>query len=116
MGTTLNSKLCSEVKYLKCNECNKIFNSKSGFELHVQYSFFCGQCRKGFVASSHYKMHMRAHEGKGYPCEYCGKVLKSPQNRQYHESEHTGNYRFTCEICGKGFNEKRVYLKHVALH
>ena len=56
------------------------------------------------------------HEGKGYPCEYCGKVFKSPQFKQYHESEHTGNYRFTCETCGKGFNEKRVYLKHVALH
>ena len=79
----VSSRFCSKGKYLKCNECNKTFNSKIGLDLHVQhhtgqYSYFCGQCRKGFVTLSNYKLHMRGHEGKGYPCEYCGKVFKSP--------------------------------------
>ena len=118
----VNSKTSSAEKlYLKCKECDKTFNTKSGFDRHLQhhtgqYSFFCEQCMKGFANSSNYKLHMRGHEGKGFPCEYCGKVFKSPQFKQYHESEHTGNYRFTCEKCKKGFNEKRHYFKHLTLH
>ena len=35
---------------------------------------------------------MRGHEGKGYPCDYCSKVFKTIQSKQYHESEHSGVY------------------------
>ena len=80
----VSSRVCSKGKYLKCNKCNKTFNSKIGLDLHAQhhtgqYSYFCSRCSKGFVTLSNYKLHMRGHEGKGYPCEYCGKVFKSPQ-------------------------------------
>ena len=56
---------------------------------------------------------MRGHEGKGYPCEYCGKVFKTIQAKQYHESEHSGIYRFTCFKCNKGFNHKSKYEQHL---
>ena len=63
-----------------------------------------------------FKMHMRGHEGKGYPCEYCGKVFKSIKAKQYHESEHSGIYRFTCSKCNKGFNHKNKYEQHLLDH
>ena len=104
-------------KNLRCHLCDKSFTTSMGLKLHSQhhtgnYSFFCDQCRKGFVAKSNYEIHMRAHEGRGYPCEYCSKKYSSRQNLQYHMSEHTGKYRFTCEICEKGFNEKILFVKH----
>ena len=67
---------------------------------------------KGFVTKGHYEIHMRGHKGRGYPCEYCNKRYSSRQNLQYHMSEHTGKYRFACEMCGKGSNEKSLFLKH----
>ena len=78
---------------LECKECHKTFSAARGLKLHVQhhtgqYSYFCGLCRKGFVVSSHYKEHMRGHEGKGYSCDSCGKMLKSGQFLRYHLSEH----------------------------
>ena len=113
--------LCMELKVLKCKECNKTFTSKIGFERHSQhhtgrYSHFCSICRKGYNNGYNYKLHMRGHEGRGFPCEFCGKVFSSGQMKQYHESEHTGIYRFSCETCNKGFNAKTQYDKHVASH
>ena len=95
------SKFCREMKILQCSECNKTFTTKLGFDKHVQhhteqYSFFCSICRKGFNNGYNFKEHMRGHEGRGYPCEYCGKVFKSKKYMKYHESEHTGKYRFEC--------------------
>ena len=59
---------------------------------------------------------MRSHEGRGYPCEFCGKVLSSEQRKQYHESTHTGLYRFICDMCDKGFNDKNKYEQHRVEH
>ena len=114
-----NNDLCMEV--LKCKECNKTFATKSGFERHSQhhtgkYSHFCSICRKGYNNGYNYELHMRKHEGRGFPCEFCGKVFSSGQMKDWHESEHTGIYRFTCETCGKGYNKNSQYNNHVASH
>ena len=42
-------------------------------------------------------------ERKLYPCEECGKVLKSKQSLTYHLKVHSGDYSFTCDTCGRGF-------------
>ena len=81
-----------------------------------QYSHFCEICRKGFNNAYNYKEHMRAHEGKGYPCEYCAKMFKTLKAKRYHESEHTGSYRFQCGVCGKGYNEQRDVSRHQEGH
>ena len=74
------------------------------YGLHSQYhtgkfSHYCGQCRKGFTRKSHYDEHMRKHEGRGYACEYCPKLFQTAKGLRNHLSEHTGKFRFTCEIC-----------------
>ena len=33
----VSSRFCSKGKYLKCNECNKTFNSKIGLDLHARH-------------------------------------------------------------------------------
>ena len=58
----------TEIKTWKCNQCNKTFSSKPGFDRHTlhhtgKYSYFCGLCRKGFTQCSHYKRHMKRHDG-----------------------------------------------------
>ena len=113
--------LCTEVKILKCNECNKTFNTKAGFDRHRQhhtgkYSYFCSICRKGYNNGYNYKLHVRGHEGRGFPCEFCGKVFRTEHGKRYHESEHTGIYGFMCAKCSRGFNIKSQYEKHVTEH
>ena len=107
-------------KYV-CKKCNKSFVSGSGLKRHMQfhtghYRFYCDVCRKGFPDSTHYNEHKRIHEGLKYHCDYCSKPFTSQKGLTYHVSVHTGIYRLTCNICGKGFNPKPDFDKHIQSH
>ena len=59
---------------------------------------------------------MRVHEGLKYHCDYWSKPFVTKQKYQYHLSIHTGQYRFKCNTCGKGFNDRSDYDRHVKSH
>ena len=54
--------------------------------------------------------------GLKYRCEACGKGLVNPVMLKYHMSEHTGIYRFTYDVCKKGYNEQPQFEKHTKTH
>ena len=102
---------------VQCTICGKQFTATKSLNQHMQfhsgqYSYYCNPCRRGFINKSHYTGHMRRQEGLRYYCEYCSKPFVTKQKYQYHLSGHTGNYRFKCEKCGKGFNQKTSFGKH----
>ena len=106
---------------LTCFKCNKTFtkkgNLKSHMEIHTgKFSYYCETCRKGFSNVNNYKSHMQAHEGIRYHCQYCSKTFASKRGLDYHLPQHTGEYRFICDECGEGFNDKWKFLKHVKSH
>ena len=39
-------------------------------------------------------MHMMVHEDPQFKCRYCGKMLKTAINLEYHEREHRGEKPF----------------------
>ena len=120
----LSSKVSSlkrEDKSMSCSQCNKEFSSRGNLNQHMQlhtgqFRHHCLICRKGFNATSHYKIHMRSHEGVKYHCDYCAKPFVNKQRYRYHLSVHTGQYRFKCNMCEKGFNDRRKYENHVSSH
>ena len=81
-----------------------------------QLVYFCDQCKKGYNHKGNYKVHMDKHAGVRYSCNLCSKTFAKTQDRDNHMSVHTGVWRFKCDTCDKGFNEKRVLLKHRELH
>ena len=110
----------NEGRYV-CTRCGKSFLSNTALKLHMQlhtghYDFYSDTCKKGFLIKRDYNEHMRAHQGLKYHCDYCSKPLLSQKNLRYHLSGHTGQYRFTCNVCGKGYNPKIEYEKHVRSH
>ena len=100
-----------------CEECDKTFVTNNSLVRHMQihtgrFSYYCKICRRGFNIDTNYKIHMRSHEGLKYCCQYCGKSFVNKQTHDYHTSVHTGQYRFTCGNCSKGFNIKNIFEKH----
>ena len=109
------------LQILTCDQCNREFSSRGSLNQHMQlhtgqFRHHCLICRKGFNSTSHYKLHMRSHEGVKYHCDYCAKPFVNKQSYLYHLSVHTGQYRFKCDVCDKGFNERRELNKHVTSH
>ena len=97
-----------------CNKCNRFFSSTQSLKRHMQlhtghYQFYCDNCRKGFLVKRDYNEHMRAHQGLKYHCDYCSKPFSTQMRLRYHLSMHTGQYRFRCDLCDRGFNEKPVF-------
>ena len=92
-------------------------NLKRHTKLHTgQFRYYCEMCRKGINNDTNFKTHMRGHEGKRYKCEYCEKSYTKEITLKYHLSVHTGQYRLVCNVCGEGFNERKVYEAHMNCH
>ena len=103
-----------------CEECDKTFATGKSLARHVQihtgqFSYYCKLCKRGFNIDTNYKIHMRSHEGLKH-CQYCGKSFVNKQSHDYHLSVHTGHYRFTCDRCSKGFNNKNTFKNHQLTH
>ena len=81
-----------------------------------QLVYFCEECKKGYSQKCNYKVHMDKHAGVRYSCNVCSKKFAKTQDRDDHMSVHTGVWRFKCDTCDKGFNEKRLHLKHRESH
>ena len=51
-----------------------------------------------------------------YPCDECDKVFTQKSNLRRHANFHSGNFKFYCEICRKGFFRKEQYDSHTRSH
>ena len=81
-----------------------------------QTLYSCEICKKSFSSNGNYKRHMNNHAGVRYKCEYCPKTFTTLSDRKRHISIHTGNYRFSCVVCGKGFNRNYKLNIHYKSH
>eukprot|EP00466_Bigelowiella_natans_P010053 jgi/Bigna1/80085/fgenesh1_pg.67_\ len=49
---------------------------------------------------------------KRFECGYCGKLFNHQSNLNTHTQRHTGNWRFKCTLCEKGYPRKDRLLRH----
>ena len=49
-------------------------------------------------------------------CQVCSKEFRTQSGLWKHASQHTGKFSFTCEECGKGFNDRDRFDAHKNRH
>lgn len=81
----------------------------------------CHVCDRSFSESSSRRKHMLSHQPpsekkESYPCEVCGKVIKTLEYFKEHMAIHTRIKNVECPICSRSFTRKSTLREHIATH
>lgn len=80
----------------------------------------CTVCNKLFRTNYKLRVHMETHAENNakFICtfESCNKAFKSKIGLQEHAAKHTGDYKFTCEVCEKKFLLRSYFVAHQRIH
>ncbi|XP_060558948.1 zinc finger protein OZF-like [Ruditapes philippinarum] len=103
-----------------CEECGRVCSSKWALRLHSlrhgEKSFQCENCEKMFFTKTELSQHVKLMHFEGerepgikYACDDCGKIYARKDNLLKHIriKHEKAEKSYQCDVCGKGF-----YLKH----
>lgn len=128
-----------------CHICDQQFHMFRSLTTHLNEhyaNFICDVCGKSFINTKRLKVHRRTHERGAYPCNQCGKILKSKMSKSNHMESahfkrvlkchlcfepmkhyndrikhmsvaHNITHKFTCHICGREYNIKHYLATHM---
>lgn len=124
--------ITSDIKPLKCPNCNFSFVSRLKFVRHknkcteisnvnVNKSYLCDLCTRGFKSRSALSGHMRFHSLRGHMISkrsLRGKKRKKLvlENSQVNDISQSLKNKFICKICNKQFVLEKRFLTHLLIH
>ena len=99
----------SEVFKFQCKICFKRYMSEDDLDDHVKWDHDkAGQCRfcgkhidKPKTLRNHELRHMQ--ESNHHECQVCKRVFKTKTGLRHHTASHTGQFKFCCDFCGRGY-------------
>lgn len=109
-------------RLFECDNCKKVFTTKSVLERHIfththERQFGCKVCGKRFKQAGHVKSHMLVHTGeKKFECKVCSKRFSLSNSLKKHMYIHNGEKPYQCDVCGARFLEKRNLNGHLMTH
>ncbi|XP_073407343.1 uncharacterized protein [Dendrobates tinctorius] len=109
-------------KPLKCDYCEKRFNSRTILEAHHRIhtgklAYSCPYCEESFSKSSLLAAHSSKHkEYKPYQCDQCEKNFKDESLFNAHKRTHTGEKPHQCSKCDNWYPNRNALLVHEQSH
>lgn len=117
---------------LRCNNCNKIFNRRRNYQVHitskkceqgtsrrnVEKKYTCDYCNKRYACKGTLRVHIKFDHGNAchQVCSWCGKKFSCVSKLKAHTLTHTQEKNFSCEICGGCYVSKESLLYHTRIH
>ncbi|KAL6427587.1 hypothetical protein ACFW04_008812 [Cataglyphis niger] len=120
--TTTTSKIRDVYRLFECDNCKKVFTTKSVLERHIfthtqERQYDCKVCGKRFKQAGHVKSHMLVHTGeRRFQCTVCSKRFSLSNSLKKHMYVHNGEKPYQCDVCGARFLEKRNLNGHLLTH
>ncbi|XP_074017782.1 zinc finger and BTB domain-containing protein 40 isoform X2 [Numenius arquata] len=106
-----------------CRECGKGFRQANGLSIHlrtfhnIEDPYDCKKCRVSFATLQEHRKHVHeAHSREYHPCPTCAKVFSAPSLLERHVVTHIGGKPFSCEICGKAYQQLSGLWYHNRTH
>ncbi|XP_047542245.1 zinc finger protein ZFP2-like [Vanessa atalanta] len=100
-----------------CHICKREFHVFRTLTTHLNEHYancICDVCGKSFLNTKRLKVHKRTHENGSYPCNECGKVLKTKTSKANHmESAHSKRV-IKCQICFEPMKHYNDRVKHMS--
>ncbi|KAK6195803.1 hypothetical protein SNE40_001158 [Patella caerulea] len=107
----------------ECAQCDKLFSTPHGLEVHVRRShngmrpFACDVCNKTFGHAVSLDQHRVVHtQERNFSCSQCGKTFKRSSTLSTHLLIHSDTRPYPCPYCGKRFHQKSDMKKHTYIH
>ena len=103
--------ICPECGKLVCNVQRHIDQTHRKLRL-----FPCDKCDTKCASAGQLKKHTQMrHEGVRETCTICGNIVANINSHT--RNVHTNRYKFKCNICDKGFPDKRGVERHrISIH
>ena len=122
----------SKCKWVKCENCARVFSSNNDMESHECYKddtsaetpgveFSCGKCGKTFLNNYYLSQHQVIHD-ETYQCNVCKKNLKTQDELTSHNSicKLVQKIRTTgeamCDLCSEIFTKPKLLRLHYHIH
>ena len=110
-------------KIYKCTEpnCEKAYSWKESMQMHHRRThnpkneLFCEECGKMYIHKSTLKLHKESHN-PWRMCSTCGITVDSKLKYDRHIQKCENSYKFTCDICKKGFTSTQRLVNHIRVH
>ncbi|XP_050401224.2 uncharacterized protein LOC126818087 [Patella vulgata] len=112
----------------KCQLCQKAYSTRSGLLKHhrtdkfckLDCKFKCEYCHSSFSNEVSLEIHRRKHllapRERAHSCKKCEKTFETVGGLNKHLRNKACETTLTCEYCGKVFNNKNLYTKHLKVH
>lgn len=101
-----------------CHLCERQFHVFRTLTTHLNEHYancICDVCGKSFLNSKRLKVHKQTHEHGNYPCNECGKVLKTKTSKSNHMESAHSNRVLKCQICLEPMKHYNDRVKHMSV-
>lgn len=103
-----------------CNRCDKGFSTHPDLKRHIKFrhlvqSIKCQICDRLFNSPSILELHMTSHKTQ-LKCDTCGMRFRKQTARDKHMQLHDIKKQFRCNICWKSYQDMDSLVDHVVTH
>ena len=107
-----------------CDTCGKRFMTQQSlnthYHTHEDTSFSCKTCKKTLNSQASLTNHLRSHaeiKDQFVSCDFCeAKFGFVFQLQEHFKKSHADLFPYACDICDKGFKDKKSRNRHRAAH